>query len=371
VFDYRQTRHDEVRRVIKPMGRLRLLDWEPYWDSNLRNYGLNWQQTAYAGLHELHYGIQYGKMVYEIRNEASKYELPSTGIFVEDDWTLTERTSLGLSLRYDRNQFEANRGALRDKTHTQLSPGVKITQRLGKGQSVYLGARRLFRAPTVADYSRWSTGYIDNANEYRNAFAPTLSHAEWQSLLGVPAPEKGMSYELGWRAKMGDTAVGVTGFYYDIDNFLNIQFKGNLRPPIVYNIDNVKVKGIELTGTHRFDPHWTLSAGYTRQSTSKSGDRFHAPLKGMPESTFNAGLHWDNLRGWQSALDLRYIGSIPTSSDSDYISPYMVADLTVSYAFKSHIINFAVNNLFDRYYEQTPDFRQPGINYNLSYQYTF
>ena len=56
MFDYRQTRHDDVRRVIKPMGRLRLLDWETYWDAKLRNYGLNWQQTSYAGLHELHYG---------------------------------------------------------------------------------------------------------------------------------------------------------------------------------------------------------------------------------------------------------------------------------------------------------------------------
>lgn len=41
VFDYRQTRHDDVRRVIKPMGRLRLLDWETYWDSKLRSYGLH------------------------------------------------------------------------------------------------------------------------------------------------------------------------------------------------------------------------------------------------------------------------------------------------------------------------------------------
>ena len=181
-----------------------------------------------------------------------------------------------------------------------------------------------------------------------------------------------MSYELGWRAKFGDrTAVGVTGFYYDIDDFLNIQFKGGLLPPIVYNVGNVKVKGVELTGEHRLSPHWAVSAGYTRQNTSKSGDRFNAPLKGMPESTFNAGVRWDSLHGLQSALDLRYIGSVPGSSDSDYISPYTVADLTVSYAFKSHIINLAVNNLFDRYYEQTRDFRQPGINYNLSYQYTF
>ena len=75
--------------------------------------------------------------------------------------------------------------------------------------------------------------------------------------------------------------------------------------------------------------------------------------------------------GLQAALDLRYMGSVPDSSDTDYISPYTVADLTVSYAFGPHIVNLAINNLFDRYYEQSRDFRQPGINYNISYQYTF
>ncbi|MGP1470562.1 MAG: TonB-dependent receptor [Schwartzia sp. (in: firmicutes)] len=372
LFDYRQTRHDEVRRVIKPMGKLRLLGWAPYWDSRLRNYGLNFQQTARAGAHTLRYGLQYGKMVYEIRTEDSRYELPSTGVFVEDDWALTDRTTLGLSLRYDHNKFEANSGALRDKTFTQLSPGLKITQTLSDRQTLHLSARRLFRSPTVADFSRWSTGYIDRIGSYQAAFAPGLSHAAWQSLLGVPSPEKGMNYELGWRAKLDDkTTVGVTGFYYDIDDFLNIQFKGGLLPPIVYNVGNVKVKGVEFTGEHRFNPHWALSAGYTRQSTTKSGDRFNAPLNGMPESTFNTGLRWDNLHGWQAALELRYFGAIPDASDSDYVSPYMVTDLTVSYSVGAHVINFAVNNLFDRYYEQTRDFRQPGINYNLSYQYTF
>ena len=374
VFDYRQTRHDEVRRVIKPGGKLKLLGWEPNWDAKLRNFGINWQQTARLDAHTLRYGLQYGKMAYDIHSENRHYTLPSLGAFVEDDWALTDRTTLNFALRYDHNKFEAASGALRNKTYAQLSPSVKITQRVNDRQTIHLGAHRLFRSPTVADYSRWGTGYIDSTNDYKNAFAPGLTHEEWQALLGTPTPETGMSYELGWRGKVGDkTTVGVTGFYYDINDFLNISFgpNGDLRPPLIYNINNVKVKGVELTGEHRFNRHWAMNLGYTRQDTKKSGDRFNAPLKGMPESTFNAGLRWDNLHGWQAALDLRYFGSIPNSSDTDYISPYVVADFTVSYAFGPHIVNLAVNNLFDRYYEQSRGFRQPSINYNLSYQYTF
>ena len=374
IFNYRQGRREYVNRVVMAMGKPRPLGMKEYWNSDIQNYGIDWRQTSRAGVHTLRYGIQYGKTKYDINHENSHYNLPSTGVFVEDDWALTPRTTLGLSLRYDHNKFEADRGALREKTYTQFSPGVKLTHQLTDRQTIYLGAHRLFRSPTVADYSRWSTGYSNRGGAYTAEFAPGLSLSQWQALLGVPSPEKGMNYELGWRAKLGDkTTVGITGFYYDIDDFLNISFgpSGNLRPPLVYNVGNVKVKGVELIGEHRFNRHWALSAGYTQQSVRKSGDRFNSALKGMPESTFNAGLRWDNLHGLQAALDLRYFGSVPNSSDTNYVSPYMVADLTVSYAFGPHVINLAVNNLFDRYYEQSRNFRQPGINYNLSYQYTF
>ncbi len=374
IYDYRQTRRDYIDRVVMRMGRPVPVGMYLDWSADIRNYGLSWRQTSRVGAHTLQYGLQYGKTKFDINNENSHYDLPSTGVFLADTWTLTDKTSLDLSLRYDHNKFQADRGALRDKTYTQLSPGVKLSHRLDDRQSVHISAHRVFRSPTVADFSRWSTGYTDGSSNYRNAFAPGLTLNQWQELLGVPSPEKGMNYELGWRARVSDkTTFGITGFYYDIDDFLNISFgpNGNLRPPIVYNIDKVKVKGLEFIGEHRFNPHWAISAGYTRQSTSKSGDRFHSALKGMPESTINLGLRWDNSHGLQAALDLRYMGSVPDSSDTDYISPYAVADLTFSYAFGPHIVNLAINNLFDRYYEQSRDFRQPGINYNISYQYTF
>ena len=371
VYDYRQSRNDYVNRLnpkkMSPMGM------SSYWDSDIRNYGINWKQNTRSGAHTILYGLQYSKMEYDIHGENNRYDLPSVGAFFEDDWALTDKTILGMGVRYDYNKFKTGSGALREKKNIQLSPKIKLTHRFDEDHTLYASASRVFRSPTIADYSRWSTGYIDQGGDYRNAFAPGFSISEWQNLLGVPQPEKGMNYELGWRMDLGvKTRLGLTGFYYDIDNFLNIDFgKANLRPPIVYNIANVKVKGMELTGEHRFNKHWAMTAGYTRQSVHKSGDRFSAPLKGMPESTINLGARWDGLHGLQAALDLRYLGSVPYSSDSSYVSPYTVADLTVSYAFGSNIINLAVNNIFDRYYEESKGYRQPGINYSISYQYTF
>lgn len=373
LYDYRQYRHDYIDRVVMRKGKPTPLGMRKYWDSNIRNYGLNWRQTTRLEDHTLQYGLQLSQMNYDLDLDGRHYELPSIGAFLQDDWALTKDTTLRLALRYDRNEYEANSGGVREKKNTQLSPSLKITHRLNDQHTIYAGASRVFRSPTVADYSRWSTGYADRDNDYKNDFAPGLSQAQWEALLGVPSPEKGMSYEIGWRGNFGDkTTLGLTGFYYDLDDFLNISFgKGNLRPPLIYNINKVKVKGLEFVGQHRFDRHWGISAGYTRQSTSKSGDRFSSPLKGMPESTFNVGLRWDSRHGMQAALDLRYFGAVPFSSDEMYISPRAIADLTVSYAFENHVINLAVNNLFDRYYEESRGYRQPGINYNISYQYTF
>lgn len=372
VYDYRQSRNDYVNRLIMKKGKPSLSGMNKYWDSDIRDHGMNWRQTSHVGAHTLLYGLQYSKMEYDIHRDNYHYDLPSVGVFLEDNWRLTDKTTLGLGLRYDHTKFKADSGALREKTNTQFSPKVKLSHNLNDNNTLYASANRIFRSPTVADYSRWSTGYTDKDGSYQAAFAPGLTHDQWQELLGVPDPEKGMNYEVGWRSRLGDkTSVGLTGFYYDIKDFLNIAFRGGLRPPIVYNIDKVKVHGIELTAEHRLNDHWAMTAGYTRQKTKKSGDRFSASLKGMPESTFNSGVRWDSLHGLQAAFDLRYLGKTPYSSDNDYISPYTVADLTVSYAFGRSIINLAVNNIFDRYYEESSGYRQPGINCNISYQYTF
>ena len=190
IFNYRQGRREYVNRVVMAMGKPRPLGMKEYWNSDIQNYGIDLRQTSRAGVHTLRYGIQYGKTKYDINHENSHYNLPSTGVFVEDDWALTPRTTLGLSLRYDHNKFEADRGALREKTYTQFSPGVKLTHQLTDRQTIYLGAHRLFRSPTVADYSRWSTGYSNRGGAYTAEFAPGLSLSQWQALLGVPSPER-------------------------------------------------------------------------------------------------------------------------------------------------------------------------------------
>lgn len=182
-----------------------------------------------------------------------------------------------------------------------------------------------------------------------------------------------MSYELGWKKSLHDNAnLQITGFYYDIDDYLNISFgKAHLKPPIVYNIDNVKVRGIEIMGSYQLNENWSLTAGYTYQKSKKEGDRMNAALRNLPESTFKSGIYYNNFHGFRSALNLRFIGKAKAEDPSSALPSYTIADATFSYEKGSHLISLAVNNIFNRYYEESRGFRMPGTNYSVSYQYRF
>ncbi len=376
LYKYRQDRQEFVERVTGMGPGRKFFPLTMDWDSRIDNSGINWQKTLARGNHGLTYGAQYKKMDFTIYSQNSVYKLPAYSAFFQDDWRIDELTAVGLALRYDHHEFTAGQGGVSSAVYSQLTPKINITRKLQEGSYLYAGAGRFFRAPTVADYSRWNTGYEDATGAYRGAYfgGAGADLNAWRQFLGVPSPEKGMSYELGWRKSLSANAgIRLTGFYNDIDNYLNLGFghDGTLLPPVVYNVDNVKVKGVELSGDYRLNPHWALVAGYTRQSADKRGDRMNAPLKALPGDTFTLGTRYSNLRGFQAALDLRYMGETDASSEAKGINSYTVADLSCSYTRQGHTVNLAVNNLFDRSYEVNAGYRMPGINYSVSYQYAF
>jgi len=373
-YKYKQSRQEYVEKVTGKGKGMVFYPLSLDWDSDIDNYGVNWQKNLTVDDHKIIYGLQYKKMKFDIHTSDSEYELPAEAAFIQDDWQLNDLTTVGMALRYDHYKFDAEQGGITSASYSQLTPKLNIVRKIGNESYLYAGAGRFFRAPTVADYSRWNTGYNDTTGAYRDEYDSGATLEAWQEKLGVPEPEKGMSYEIGWRKAINSrTNIRFTGFYNDITNYINVGFgsNSNLTPPIVYNVDNVKVKGVEIFGDYKLNKNWAFVAGYTRQSTDKTGDRFAAPLKGLPDSTANIGVRYNNLQGFLTALDLRYMGETSASSEASNLKAYTVADLTFSYTIKKHTINLAINNLFDNDYEINNGFPMPGINYSVSYQYSF
>lgn len=86
-------------------------------------------------------------------------------------------------------------------------------------------------------------------------------------------------------------------------------------------------------------------------------------LKLSGSNNFEANLHGYFLQdNWQT--DTRY-------RKDKTLGNYAIVDLAMSYTKDNRTIALAINNLFDKDYQQTAGFPMPGINYSLSYQIGF
>ncbi|MEN6567519.1 MAG: TonB-dependent receptor, partial [Veillonellales bacterium] len=179
----------------------------------------------------------------------------------------------------------------------------------------------------------------------------------------------GMAYELGWKKEFTAKWNGrVTGFLNDIDDYVNVYSGSEIgsQPP-TYNIDHAKIKGLEFATDYQFNQKAGAVFNVTTQTASKSGDQLDpdgTDLTNLPKQTVNFGLRYNNLQGFRSSLDTRY-------RKNKTLGNYAIVDFAMSYTKNNRTVALAVNNIFDKDYQQTAGFPMPGINYSLSYQIGF
>lgn len=354
------------------------------WESNLESYGYRLQKSLKLKNHGIVYGAEYKKMDYDLLSSGADLKNDWTSLFVQDNWQINEKTILGLGARYDQHKLDidvlsaAAAQKPREETQSQLSPKLSLTYQLNNKETVYGSVSRVFRPPTVSDYYRWSGNYYDtngaNFLAYRASVNPGITFAQWQEMIGVIEPEKGMSYEIGWRKEFSNRhTVKVTGYYNDIDNYVtSYSPPGSKGYPPTYNIENAKIKGIEIANDYQINKNLILVSNYTHQESSKTGDKFDPngdEVTTIPKDTFNLGMRYDNEKGFRASWDTRYVGSI--ESGGTKLDSRIITDLAFSYSKKDSTISLGINNVFDQNYEETAGFPMPGINYSLSYQLAF
>ena len=150
--------------------------------------------------------------------------------------------------------------------------------------------------------------------------------------MGVLGTESGMAYELGWQKQFDDRfGAKVTGFYYDIDNYVTSYMGGSINSaPPPYNLSNAKIHGLEWTNDYQFSKNLGLIFSYTTQNGKKSADRFDptgTKLDSIPKGTVNLGLRYNDYQGFRAALDGQRIKPARnTKTDS-----YTVFNLGMSY----------------------------------------
>jgi|GEM_PF-4015593 len=329
------------------------------------------------------------------------------GIFAEDSWQVIPRFNVTFGLRFDwfENRISSagassGQESLDDVSDEGLSPRISATYDLADGVQVYGFFGRVFKAPAMADLYRWYGNYnliSDTGRAVLRAFygidqpptapadlIPSEYVSAWQSTLGRIKPAKGYDAELGLRHNGDRFHYAVNLFYEYIDDYIVIY---PVSYPPTYNVDNVQLWGMELSGIYNFSRWLELEGNYAFVQNKKRGDEIVETLYGSDE-LFNAPEHILNiflrtrpfegfLAEWQvNLVSSRLAGGAPavppqaaqnnpTFDPITELGAYDLHNVHLSYSpgtWKSLTprFSFAVQNLFDRRDFIRLDYPLPG-----------
>ena len=220
----------------------------------------------------------------------------------------------------------------------------------------------------------------------------------------IPVPEKLLDYEAGYEFRTSRIMFKGNLFYMNyIDQLILTGKINNVGDPVLTNVSKSYRQGVELESglqilkNLKWYGNLTLSRNvipvfidYT--DNWDTGGQDNATLKNKtisfsPSVIVGSMLDYYPLKNFQIGLNSKYVGKqyIDNTENSErMLNSYLVHNLTFSYVIKSKTFKeltsqFAINNLFDRYYEtnawvykyiengslQTMDgyFPQAGINY--------
>ncbi len=329
------------------------------------------------------------------------------GAFAEDSWQVIPRFRVTLGLRFD--WFENRIFSLgasggqesRDQaTGDGWSPRVSATYDFTDGIQVYGFFGKVFKAPAMADFYRWYGNYnlisptglavlrafygIDQPPMAPANLIPPEYVSAWQSTLGRLKPARGYDAELGLRHSGDRFYYGINLFYEYIDDYIVIY--PTSYPP-TYNIDNVQLWGLELSGIYNVCRWLEVEGNYAFIQNKKQGDEIVETLYGRdelfnaPEHILNVFLRARPFEGFEAEWQVNFVssrfaggapGSPPQAAQQNpkfdpitELGAYDLHNVHLSYSpgtwkFITPRLSFAVQNLFDRRDFIRLDYPLPG-----------
>ena len=374
------------------------------------------------GAHSLKLGGEYSKSdgdadwaYYGQESGAIEFDQDLAGAFVEDSWQILPKLNLTFGLRYDyfKNKVQSvneNPETQAELDDDQISPRGSLTYDLTSGFQAFAFAGQVYKAPAMADMYRWSGSHTLKSFAGRAvlrayyglkqpagapAFLIPPQYIEgWKSLLGQMKPVKGWDYELGVRQSGENHAFQVNLFYQDLKDYITIY---PVSYPPTYNVDKVRIWGVELSGVYTFNQYLEVETNYTFTKNKKEGDEIIEKLYATDE-LFNAPEHLLNLTlrsrpleglllEWQSQfVSSRFAGGAPAvppqvaAMNSKYepmydLDPYWLHNVRGSYtmSFPKTDVTFslAVENLFNEECYVRLDYPLPGTLVYGGVSFTF
>ncbi|MDR1872715.1 MAG: TonB-dependent receptor [Deltaproteobacteria bacterium] len=306
--------------------------------------------------------------------ELKNYKLTTFGGYLLTKLKFLEDSLIfNAGVRYDN--FKNNASGNNVSEHN-VSPSVGVVYLPLEFLKFRANYSKGFRAPTptelAQDYDSWGTRYLGN---------PDLN------------PEKSDTYEFGVDLDLDYFTANATYFYTKYKNEIR---SGRRLPPNIstyYNADESTYSGLELGASFfwgaflkqdfELETYFKATIYDKRETSLPNGDK-HAALY-MP-NTFSGGVTFTYpsieltsnfnvayfAKAWEQNFGNNYPGKTYVKAPA-----YTIADFSVSKTLfhindtNKVVMDFAIRNLFDEYYEPILDYAAPGRSFyvGLTYKY--
>lgn len=353
------------------------------WWHHLNNRGFEFQYAKAVGKHDLITEWTYDKSHYLNRRAnlkditSSRVERESVLGYIQDKIHINKRWEITPAIRYSHYSDMAQSSSTGTSSHAGSStntftPSISTQFAIDDTSSIYASYSKVYRPLRVGDYTR-NNGKI-NAG-LKN--------------------EKGDVWAFGYRKHWGDT--DSFSIHYDYTRMSNAVNRYSIWDPSAqdFNLKYINAKetkkSFNMTASHKFDSHWTLSANYSHALDhwkAKNGMEFDPDLswadgnvnsvinKLRPQNTYTAILTYDNGKFNTSLLCNYYTGLNRMAYTSNR---FLVMDWTANYDINSNwSVYGSVTNLTNEAWENTYTaylgmgaWPQPGRAFMIGTKYKF
>jgi len=310
-------------------------------DEDSRQFDLNYVKNyTVGGLQQMfQLGIDHYKTEY-IREEKpngprKNSETESFGIFINNQWAITDKLSLSAGFRYNkyRGNFRTDERKFFDDVRIWVNGDTTTSD--WKDSAYSLGFTYSVLDQTSFFGSCATSFRIPNVDEF----------AESEDGL---SPQKGVHLEIGVRQKVGNF-MSLTVSLFDVRIEDEIYYSDINR-----NYDDKTIRqGIETDFTiYPFDDI-RLWGNYSY--TKARFDKKDTTIPLVPEQRASAGIRWQLIKQLGLSLSGTYTGSRFDGNDTDNdryekLDDYIVFDGKLTYEYKNLMIFAGVNNIFNELY---------------------
>ncbi len=319
--------------------------------------GIEGNYLGYEGTEYISYNMDY--LTQEPQNTPDLHNISKiNSAFLQDRWSVLSNLDLYMGIRLDDYNASNGGDASGEVKATTLSPKFGVYFAPIGNLMTFITAARATNFPIVPKYY-W----------YYNGYQP-----EKDGIARKPLTyEDALQFEIGSSVNiMANSEFSLKGYYYDVKNYLQWIF-GYKPSRVVYNLDYVKITGIELEARSLIYSDLYGFANYTLQKTKKAGDILDKSdmsdrLGEIPENKVNIGLEYRPKFGAFAKLTFKWVDEREVSIDSSKLEELGKMD---SYSLLNAIIKLPImrnrftlyagcENILDTEYQESYGYPMPG-----------